>query len=254
MEILSRVGAVLVALAPLVAIIIAVLTLRQLKAQTNAAYKPQLVLEEFLAKIHGRSESEEVVFPADWIRISSDGASAIQPDLVFSKPQFPLFLHNVGLGAAVSASLEWSFDVKLYMAQVNERMLGIAESQRLDVLLREGIFIAQPANGISDFRARVFSLENDLTNRIHAILPTSQVPTAYVINMPGSYVILLAGYLHTMHLGNREHNFVLPYLDLLVRYEDIARNEHQIAFHIAAELTGDTGSTWLVRFDVSVKI
>ena len=240
------------AFAALCAALIAGLSLRQLKVQLSASYKPHLVLEEAWTRISGTDRNGKNVYPVDWIRHYLPKYAIFVPDEAAVMPQFPLALYNVGLGAAATVEFTWEFDVAAHMARVNERMKTLPEDQRISALIRNDRFLMNPDNANAKMSSWGMDLKNDLSSHIHALLPTSQSSDPFSIELPSSYILLVSGYLHTTIPGTSKNEVEVPPIDLLVRYQDIGRTQLSTKFHIGPTVTISANRFWAVRFAVSV--
>ncbi|MGB3526193.1 MAG: hypothetical protein WBB32_09530 [Flavobacteriales bacterium] len=240
------------AFAALCAALIAGLSLRQLKDQTSASYKPHLVLEEAWALIKGLDGNGATLFPAKWVRHFLPPHGIVGAESPTAKPLFPLALYNVGLGAAASVEFEWQFDLDTHIARVNARMGALPEDQRISALIRDDTFLMNPDGANAKMSFWGMRLQSDLKSQIHALLPTSQKSDPFELDLPSSYVLLASGYLHTAIPGNSKNEIEVPSIDLLVRYQDIGRIAHSTKFHIEPIISISADRFWAVRFAVSV--
>lgn len=251
LELTDWIGAI-TAFAALSAALIAWLTLRQIRAQISASYKPHLVLEEAWARISGTDRNGNIVYPVDWVRHHLPKYAIFVPDEAAVMPRFPLALYNVGLGAAATVEFTWEFDAAAHMARVNERMKTLPEDQRISALIRNDRFLMNPDNANAKMSFWGTDLKNDLNSQIHVLLPTSQTSEPFEIDLPSSYILLVSGYLHTTIPGTLKNEVEVPSIDLLVRYQDIGRTQHSTKFHIEPIISISADRFWAVRLAVSV--
>jgi len=214
------------------AVIIAFLTLLEIKRHRENSYKPTLAVPR--ARIFGYQEP--------WIgsKIPEFWLPEERPEEQSTREYRPSFyaisLHNIGLGAAVEVEVNWEFDSDAMIKHINENRPK--EASRLQ---KEDLQYGWIKLSMGTDLDTLIDTGNILSEFSGFVLPDSVRPGGIHLVVPPLFVKLvsLAVGLLTQVIGTEEDSeFSLPEasLELRLRYNDIAGLKHEQTMHVKFQL------------------
>jgi hypothetical protein len=189
------------------------LTVRQVKMQREASYRPELMF----SRTRFDAVSEGGSLPERWVRPKSE------PQPKYPPRDLTIPLHNIGLGAAKEVVIEWSFPVEHAIEKINR-----AAQQTLtpiyfstdgeEVTIKSETF----GNGTSMWI-------NQRKGRVDFVLPTSVNGDSARVPLPQTYILLASATLF-FHAKSDDPSFEVPALLAHLSYLDIGDQSHTASF------------------------
>lgn len=211
-------------------------TVKEVKKQREASYKPDFVLRTQYAYAFRKPNSPSLIF--EWFDQRPD-AEVVEQSLAPPKPPgYSLSLLNVGLGAAKTIQATWNIDLTKWipeikaLAQSNRTHLDITQSRTENSLQLSGPEILFPVTHM---------IANQMTEEADHLLPASLDEHGFSISLPGIYLTLtaiqcaLGARLGTAR-GIRDPWSSIPSATLSLTYADIGGKRHSRAFDCRLEL------------------
>lgn len=149
---------------------------------------------------------------------------------------FSMPLRNVGLGAAKSIKVTWSFPIDSVVSTVNE----IAQKSLVPAYFEyenEMLSLKSEVMGTS-----VSAWRNQKNQNIDFVLPAPVDTAPIELALPHSYIQLVSALIHfAARSENFDHLEHLPSLNLDIDFIDIGGGQHKSKFSISTEIVSVTG-------------
>lgn len=209
--------------------IAAFLAVRQVSKQRESSYKPELVLSKTMFECSPNPRSKEQI-PSAWTP-KTNKEEELSLHRSFSMP-----LRNVGLGAAKSIKVNWSFPIEDVVATVNE----IAQKSLVPAYFEyqnEMLSLKSEAMGGS-----VSAWRNQKNQNIDFVLPAPVDTVPIELVLPHAYIELVSALIHfSARSENFEHLEDIPSLNLDLEFVDIGGGHHKSEFSISTQIISVTG-------------
>jgi hypothetical protein len=205
------------------------LTVRQMSQQRKASYLPELVLSR--TSFEG---SRDLItygpMPTRWVSISdTEKKKEISP--WFSMP-----LSNVGLGAAKSISVSWSFPIQEMVSQVND--LAQRTLTPAYFTLKDGAVSIE----LDNLRAGTSFWANQQQETLDYVLPAAIQKEPVPLKLPPAFILLSSAlvFVSAKEEGRESIAKISP-LVVSLEYCDIGNNTHAAIFEINLHIVAYAG-------------
>jgi hypothetical protein len=197
------------------------LTVWQIAKQRRATYSPEIVVMRARVITTGDVNDPSLISLLQWKRSEEDQETQRR---VLGR-DYPLFLANIGMGAATGISALWDFPMGAFVAYV--RRLENSRGYPVDVEFNKGtLSVTRPP--IASFWT------NQLTEHFDYILPTSIEKEPTRIMLPLSYILVVSVCMSVFvrELKDEEKGPEVPPLKLSLEFNDIAGKKHRRSYNI----------------------
>jgi hypothetical protein len=233
-ELLSNVGALLAAVAAMFTAVGTFLTVRQIRRQMEASYRPELTFARVF--LTAEPDSPGCPLPTHWTeqpRYPATGTwagtttGATITTLTPVPGWFFTNLYNVGLGAATSINVVWNFALEDMIAEINRL------AQRT---LTPAFY--EYKNGALSLESQTWPpttifWENEKTASLDYLMPESTHHAAAALKIPMTYIHLFSTYLYLLFLQKDTRVTMQPFpLQIKISYGDISGRRHQVSFSL----------------------
>lgn len=228
----ASVGAFLAAIATF-------LTVRQMVQQREASYRPELVISRTLFE-GSQDPITKGELPTHWVP---------KPDIASdSSPMFSMPLVNVGLGAAKSLSVKWSFPIEEMVGQINDLAQRTLTPAYFD--LKDGAMSIKSeslGSGTSMWR-------NQQQDSLDYVLPVTVQNSSGRLRLPLVFIQLSSAYLY-LSAKDKDRKSIpdIPLLRAHVEYLDIGDKPHSADFDISVRIIMFAGNGTFVNGYVESK-
>lgn len=209
--------------------IAAFLAVRQVSQQRESSYKPELVLSKTIFECSPNPQSKKQI-PSAWTP-KAKAEEELSLHRSFSMP-----LRNVGLGAAKSIKVTWSFPIEDVVATVNE----IAQKSLVPAYFKyenEMLSLKSEVMGGS-----VSAWRNQKNQNIDFVLPAPVDTAPIELVLPHAYIQLVSALIHfSARSESFEHLEDIPSLNLDLEFVDIGGGHHKSEFSISTGIISVTG-------------
>jgi hypothetical protein len=240
--IVSNLATFVTALATMVTAAGTLLTVRQMKAQMEASYRPELTFAR--AWIKAETEFSKCPVPIRWIPPPPDTGSGT---IVIASQTVYLQMCNVGLGAATSVRIQWNFPVLEMIDVLN----ALSQRALIPVYFKyEHGFLSQQSDIWPDLSLNWAPSATVRNIMIDYILPEKE-KTMYSfssgapLQIPRLYIHLVSSclYFNVMQKSHDPDPFETPPLNAVVSYHDIAGRKHEREFNLRLHVISLTHPT-----------
>ena len=219
----ASVGAFLAAIATL-------LTVRQMIQQREASYRPELVISRTLFE-GSQDPITKGELPTHWV---TKPATSGDRD---SSPMFSVPLVNLGLGAAKSLSVKWSFPIEEMIGHVNDLAQRTLTPAYFD--LKDGAMSIKSESlggGISMWT-------NQQQDSLDYVLPVAVSNALSQLRLPLVFIQLSAAYLY-LAAKDKDRKSIpeIPPLRAHLKYLDIGDKQHSADFDISIQIVMFAGN------------
>jgi len=215
------------------------MTIRQMAKQREASYRPELVFAftpfEGLASAKGR-------LPENW------ESGAREEKEASHRQRLKIPLHNVGLGAARSVKLTWSFPIERATQEANER------AQRA---LIPAYFTYD--DGALSLKSETLGTgtsfwSNQRSVSLDFVLPASVEAEPLTLSLPLAYIELCSALLYFAMNTQGDPNFPdFPALQATLEFLDIGGTKHEAQYEFSILLGSVTNNAESFTAAVQVK-
>jgi hypothetical protein len=239
--IVSNIAALLAAMAAMLTAVGTFLTVRQMQRQMEASYRPELTFARVFVK--GEAESPQCPLPMrwtemprfmeDWTGGGTTTAAVVTATLplLITRTRLPTRLYNIGLGAATSISVTWSFPVEAMVEEINRLAQRTLTPAYYDY--KEGILSLESQTWP---KMSVF-WRNEQKDSLDYIMPESAQKAGVALEIPGTYTHLVSAYLYLRFIQKDDkQELKMPRLNVLISYHDISGRRHQVSFNLCIHL------------------
>jgi hypothetical protein len=233
--------AIISALATLAAAIIYYFTLRELKRQRENTYKPHLFIDDLHFNVQGIRKGN-LIFPKKW----GDASKAFDIFLEFTQENFSpsdfgLKCYNIGFGTAKKITITFSYDIDVFIEQVNKLNEFVTEDKRITVK-KDRFFVSFDCkNKDLPFINSAVSIENVLKRYVSYILPVNIKSDYAYIKLPSHYLELLNIYVFLFSsIPNKKEIDIqidIPIITSEIIYSDISNQAFSKNLTITTELS-----------------
>lgn len=214
-------------------------TVREIKKQREASYRPELALSRTLVECT-KDPLVAGAIPNFWT-IQSGAMStswAGEDGKIESQSRaFSLPLRNIGLGTAKTVSVLWSFPFKNVTKQVNELAQKTLSSAYLtlenDVLSFDS----------EDLGNRISVWRNQKQETLDYVLPAAVHHELVMLMLPDAYITIVSSliYFGFKYEDEKSHSPEIPPLIANVEFSDIGDGRHSTKFSIQFNVVATNG-------------
>lgn len=202
-------------------------TVRQIAKQREASYRPELLFSRLSFEAMAATADDPGPLPVRWVLPSNSG---VRPKL--PQPTISIPLRNVGLGAAKSIAVSWSFAVAETVAAINER----AQRARIPAFFTVDNDVVKLKS--ETFGNLIVFWRNEQSMSLDYVLPASVEQPAAELRVPFAFMLL---YTVALFLAFREDEVTpplehLPTLTAHLEYRDIGNRAHHSSFELVVTL------------------
>lgn len=200
------------------------LTIRQMKQQREASYRPELIFSRcYFSASKERASSDSM--PTNWVQ-ATDVEGMAGMSTMDSIP-----LRNVGMGAAKSISISWSFPIEEMMNHVND--LAQKTLTPAHFTLENGVLSLKSES----LGARISLWKNQQQEYLDYVLPASIQKDPIHLKLPHAFM-LLSSALPFLFVKDKEHKSFpeIPSLRVQLEYHDIGNKRYSVLFEIKVGL------------------
>jgi hypothetical protein len=200
------------------------LTVRQIARQREASYQPELVLCGIDFSAMSGQDNRDVL-PTRWL---SDTAGP--SPLVQKEASIPV--RNVGLGAAKSIILTWSFPVEQMVNYVNEAAQRTLTPAYFSI---DEWGVSVKSKTLGD---EMSMWKNQQRTSLDFILPASVEIEPVTISLPHAYILLSSAMLFFGIKDEKSKDpLIVPPLRANMEYLDIGNRKHKSSFEIDLQVS-----------------
>jgi hypothetical protein len=224
-------------IAALLAAVATFLTVWQMAKQRHATYKPEIVVMGARVITAWDNKNPTSLSLFEWKR--GDKRDTKTHPL---GRDYPLFLANIGMGAATNVSVVWSFPMESFVAEVRE--FQNAHGCPVDIAIDKGaVSITSPP---------ITSLWiNQTKAHFDYILPASIENAQTGIFLPAAYILVVSVFMSVLLKNlNSQNRPAVPPLTLSIEFYDIAGKKHRMSYEIA--FSWDTAGYYFFEGELSV--
>ncbi len=227
----ATVGTCVAAIAACIVAFLTFGTLRELRAQRTAAYKPELtpVQQQIFARF---PQAATASIGIDWAEVDSGTLS----DVGLGHRYF-VRLFNLGNGAAKDVKVCWTYDVQKFVTVIN----SMAQRGFFD------FFVVLSANQALSFESKkgsraTFFLRTELNSKYDYILPSSVEKEGLRVHLPSSFQRLVSLYYSMLFDSSTSKEEInkdqlgSPSIDCVIAYRDIAGNSYRSKFRFVVNV------------------
>ncbi|MCP2089330.1 UNVERIFIED_ORG: hypothetical protein J2Y81_005417 [Paraburkholderia sediminicola] len=212
------------------------LTVREMQKQRSASFRPELVFP----RVHfcaNKNPISATPIPSEWQEDTSGSGVFADSENAPPRKSLAIPILNVGLGAARSVSLVWSFPVDDMIFQANTYAKTGTSSIAFSVD-KVGISLTQDGG-----RGETSLWRNQQHVTLDYVLPTSSEVTHQTISLPHAYTFLCSAWIHLgMTRKGGLASVELPPLTATIEYLDIADQLHRRQFTFKADIRAIAGN------------
>ncbi|MDP1978288.1 hypothetical protein [Undibacterium sp.] len=200
------------------------MTVRQIANQRNAMYRPELAFSQIY--FDARCDvAKDKSFPCKWVPKDSKEVTKKNFD-----PGFKIPMENVGLGAAKSVSISWSFPLEKTVDEVNALCKKLNASEAF--VFKDGKLV----KSVGEAR-HISYWENQRNLHFDYVLPVSTQRSAIMVQVPDTFIQLYSAFVFLETQRNAdEWNYKAPPLVANVEYLDIGNMKHKAVFDFQFEV------------------
>ncbi|MBO2701056.1 hypothetical protein [Shewanella algae] len=209
--------------------IAAFLAVRQVSKQRESSYKPELVLSRTVFECSSNPLRKGNI-PDTWMPRKEN-----EEEKNFLR-SFTMPLRNVGLGAAKSLKVTWSFPIESIVATVNE----ITQKSLIPAYFEyqnEMLSLKSEEMGGS-----TSMWGNQKNQSIDFVLPSPMDNAPVELALPHAYIQIVSALIHFSAKAEDFKSFPdIPPLDVDIEFSDIGGSQHKAKFSISTELISVSG-------------
>lgn len=228
---------IIAAVATVIYTIITFRTLKEIKAQRETAYRPDIIVDESSFYIYS-SELGINSFPTEYTYDKKE--LGYKPQHKYSN-SFGLKFYNIGLAAAKNIKIQFSINIQKIIEQTVLSSANIDEHKRINVEYKNNSIEFKPVDknlGYGSFHV----IHNQLDRNLNHLLPVNIEPNAFIVALP-TYILELNA-LMIYNFGNsNDKNRVfntMPTMTLTIHYSDIGNKIHKKEIEVSIEYFGGT--------------
>lgn len=241
------------ALATVVAAIIYYLTLNELKKQRENTSRPHLFIDKIYFNVQGFRKGKYLM-PIKWTTEKMNSVILeFTNELKIS--EFYLKCYNIGFGTATNVSVDFHYDIDLFLSKINELEKEINENDRIKIE-KNNAFISF-SNENSEMPSRKFgiAIENNLKHYVTYILPTNIKNEPVDLKLPSHYLELLNVYVYYLMTieNNKELDYSVPEITTKIKYSDINKKLTEESFTIVTNLNAMSLAGYFGEFTLHKK-
>lgn len=200
------------------------LTVRQMIHQREASYRPELVISRTLFE-GSQDPITKGLLPTHWVP---------KPDTAGESERSPLFsmpIVNVGLGAAKSLSIKWSFSIEEIIAQVNELAQRTLTPAHFE--LKNGVMSMKSES----LGSSTSIWKNQQRASLDYVLPASVQKNSSFLTLPLAFIQLSSAYLFLAARDkDKKYTHKIPTLRANMEYFDIGGKHYSVNFDISLRI------------------
>lgn len=238
------------ALAAVIYTIITFKTLKEIKAQRETTYRPDIIIDEGLFYIYSyKTTSGE--FPVEYTYDKKDSLYYCDN---FEISSFSINLFNIGLAAAKEVEIEYSFQLDKIIDIILEQNKTLPAEKIIDIKKDEHFIEFTPAKKVVS-GSSFHSIENQLKSKINHILPVYISNNPIKINLPTYLLEIYSILIYNFWLSNaKQKEFPdLPIVNIKIQYMDIGNNKHSKDYELSIYYHGGTKNESMNSFKVKQK-
>lgn len=229
------IAATLAAIAAMAAAVGTFRTVRQMKTQMEASYRPEIAIPR--VRVKGEAESSAFPLPLNWNTppLETPSGTVISYPIGPHSMRFILQLHNIGLGAATGVKVDWCFPVVDMVDKVNT----LAQRALVPVFFEFKNDILSFHSDIWPTKLMCNWIGNARSEYIDYITPANEslyYSGGATLPIPMPFILLSSSYLYfsmSLKEEDRVYDFDIPPLRALITYHDISGQSRQTCFDIS---------------------
>lgn len=228
--------AIISALATVVAAIIYYLTLEELKKQRENTARPHLFIDKTYFNVQGMTKGNYMM-PIKWTTEKMNSVVSEFPNKIIIS-DFYLQCYNIGFGTATNVSIEFDYDIDLFLSKIFDLEKEIPEKDRITVEKNSAFLSFSNKNKEMPFRTFGISIENSLKHYITYVLPVNIKNEPVQVKLPSHYLELLNVYVYNfMSNEKKDLDYSIPPITTKIKYSDINKKQTEESFTIVTNLT-----------------
>jgi hypothetical protein len=241
---------VISALAAVIYTIITFKTLKEIKAQRETTYRPDIIIDEGLFYIYSY-KTDKGEFPVEY---TYDKKDPLYNCDTFKMSSFSINLFNIGLAAAKEIQIEYSFHLDKIIDTILEQNKLLPTDKIIDIRKAERFVEFKPAKEAVG-GASYHAIDNQLKREINHILPVNISNSPIKINLPSYLLEIHSILIYNFWLSDaKQKDFPdLPIVNIKISYMDIGNNKHSKDYELSISYHGGTKNESMNSFKVKQK-
>ncbi|AWX46181.1 hypothetical protein HME9304_03213 [Flagellimonas maritima] len=228
--------AIISALATVVAAIIYYLTLEELKKQRENTARPHLFIDKTYFNVQGVRKGDYLI-PIKW---TTEKMTSVILEFTneINIAKFFLKCYNIGFGTATNVSVEFYYDIDLFISKISELEKEVKESDRIKIEKNNVLISFSTENEEMPPRKFGLTIENNLKHYVTYVLPVNIKNEPVNLRLPSHYLELLNVYVfYFMSIENKEDlDYSVPEITTKINYSDINKKQMEESFTIVTNL------------------
>jgi len=226
---------IIAALATVTYTIITFRTLKEIKAQRETTYRPDVIVDESFFYIYS-SETGEMSFPTEYTYEKKE--AGYKPKQHYSN-SFGLKFYNIGLAAAKNIQINFSIDINKIVDLVINSSKDVDEDKRINVKHSNNSVEFKPEKKDISY-ASFHVINNQLERSLNHLLPVNVEANPFIIALP-TYILELNALMiyNIWNTKNKNKGFnTIPTMTLAIQYCDIGNKIHKKTVEVSIEYFG----------------
>lgn len=252
MTVIVSIFTIVSALATVIYTIITFRTLKEIKAQREATYRPDIIIDEGLFYIYSFKD-ENGEFPSEYT-YGKKQQDYYSENLRMNS--FGMNLFNIGLAAAKEVKIKYSFDLDKIFTTIIEQNKALPNDKIINIIKNDNTLEFIPSDNCVGSKCNSIHFINSQLNReFNHILPTNITNNPIKLNLPTYILEMHSILIYNFWLNETEIKKFpeIPVITLNISYLDIGNKSHSKEYELLILFQGGSKNESMNSFKVRQK-